>query len=131
MGAWNPWYTAGMNRILLLPVLGLACAGGPAAGVGRAVDPATPACVDDTGGPAPTWAEFGEPFFLTWCQGCHATDSPQRYGAPAGVAFDTPADVRAQRERIADSVLVRSTMPVGGGLGDAERADLEAFLCAL
>lgn len=87
-------------------------------------------CGSDTGG-VPTWAGFGDAFFTTWCQSCHATDSPQRYGAPEGVVFDRRDDVVRQRVAIADSVLTRGSMPVGGGLSDAERAQLEALLCAL
>ena len=99
------------------------------------VDSAAPEdCAIDTGAgalPPPTWAEFGAPFFATWCQSCHASDAPQRYGAPEGIAFDTRADVAAQKGLIADSVLGRGTMPPGGGLGHREKADLEALLCSL
>ena len=39
--------------------------------------------------PTVTWDSFGQSFLITHCQGCHASTSPQRYGAPEGISFDT------------------------------------------
>lgn len=86
-------------------------------------------CETDSGAPGPTWAGWGQPFFSTWCQPCHAADTPQRYGAPAGVTFDSEAEARAQAAAIRASVLDQERMPVGGGLSEGDRARLAAWLC--
>lgn len=86
-------------------------------------------CETDSGAPSPTWASWGEPFFDTWCQPCHATDTPQRYGAPVGVSFDTEAATQQQASAIRSSVLEQGRMPVGGGLSEGDRARLAAWLC--
>ena len=118
-----------------IAVLVLGCGSDPDAAGPAVTDSAAPVlCAVDTGAgmlPAPTWAEFGVPFFSTWCQSCHAADAPQRYGAPEGMDFDTRADVVAWKSTIADSVLTRGVMPPGGGLSPRERAELEALLCSL
>jgi hypothetical protein len=45
---------------------------------------------------APTVQDFGQGFLQTYCLSCHgaAVSGPARGGAPAGVNFDTLADVR-------------------------------------
>jgi hypothetical protein len=45
---------------------------------------------------------FGVPFFLTHCNGCHSDGLPEdeRQGAPAAVNFNTLDDVRGQDDRI-------------------------------
>ena len=74
---------------------------------------------------------FGEPFALDWCRGCHSSAVPagMRQKAPMGVNFDTQADVARWRERI----LIRAagdnpTMPPAGGPADEERALLAEWL---
>ena len=81
-------------------------------------------CVHDSGGGHPTWSNFGEAFFLTYCDACHAADSPNRFDAPVDVTFDTEAEVQRQIDAIWDSVVVRQSMPRGGGL---PTEDLEAL----
>ena len=76
----------------------------------------------------PTWESWGEGFFVTWCQSCHSRTSPQRAGAPEGVDFDSEADVRASATAIRRTVLDFGTMPVGGGLDDADRDALDLLL---
>ena len=88
-------------------------------------------CATDTGGAAPGWQDWGAGFFGTWCQPCHATDAPQRYGAPEGVAFDDAAQAVAQADAIRRVVLEQERMPVGGGLSAADRDRLAAWLCAV
>jgi hypothetical protein len=50
-----------------------------------------------------TWENFGEPFMLTWCTGCHHSALPtaQRAGAPCSANFDTHAGVRERAPVIA------------------------------
>ncbi len=78
-----------------------------------------------------TWESFGGPFLRNWCTGCHSADvaGAARYGAPAGVDFDTPAAARAWRERIwlraGDG---NATMPPADGVDLADRARLAEWL---
>ncbi len=96
MAADPRWYVGRVRTSpALVRALAVACQPDPAAG-GDSAGSAAADCAPDSG-PAPTWSEEGRAFFTTWCQRCHATDSPQRYGAPEGVVFDTAADVVARR----------------------------------
>jgi hypothetical protein len=74
------------------------------------------------------WEYFGEPFFITYCQSCHSVTSPERFGAPEGINFDNYDDVAAQTEIIRESVLIRQSMPKGGGVSEDVRTALETFL---
>ena len=103
-----------------------------------ATDTGTDLDTGDTGEPAPefcddaptlTWNNFGRGFILEACQGCHATDVPDRYGAPEDVVFDTVEVTWAQ----ADRILARATgeypsMPPLGGTHATDRAKLEYWL---
>lgn len=119
-----------MNGLAVRTLLALLPACG---GTSPAADTAVPAaaCTGDTGAPAPTWDTWAEPFFTTWCQPCHASDAPQRYGAPEGATFDTEADAHAQAAAIQATVLDGGSMPVGGGLSSQDKAQLAAWLCAV
>lgn len=77
---------------------------------------------------AVSWDSFGQGFLITHCQGCHASTSPQRYGAPEGIAFDTREQAAELEASIARTVLEQETMPPAGGLNDEERALLEQWL---
>jgi hypothetical protein len=80
--------------------------------------------------PATTWEGFSQGFFIEYCQGCHASAAPGRYGAPAEVTFDTQADVLAWRDR-ALARLTDDTMPPGGGVPSADLDRVTAWLaCA-
>lgn len=85
--------------------------------------------------PELTWANFGEPFMIQYCNGCHATTQPEalREGAPLSVNFDSYSGVLAQAERIvARAVPADATMPPGGGPSAEERALLGEWLgCAV
>lgn len=77
------------------------------------------------------YGNFGEPFALDWCRGCHSSSVPagMRQKAPMGVNFDTHADVQQWKERI----LIRAggnapTMPPAGGPSADERALLAEWL---
>lgn len=77
------------------------------------------------------YQNFGEPFSLDWCRGCHSAALPagMRQKAPVGVDFDGPADLVKWKDRI----LARSTgptpsMPPAGGPSDTERALLAEWL---
>lgn len=89
---------------------------------GEAVD--TGACAQS----AVSWDSFGQGFLITHCQGCHASTSPQRYGAPEGIAFDTQAQAAELQDAIERTVLDQESMPPAGGINDEERALLEQWL---
>ena len=74
------------------------------------------------------WSTWGQPFFRTWCSGCHGADAPERYGAPDWLVFDTEAQVYNHRSLIRSSVLERQSMPLGGGLPEQESESLDLFL---
>lgn len=74
------------------------------------------------------WEYFGEPFFMTYCLSCHSVASPERFGAPEGINFDSYDDVAAQSALIRDSVLIRQSMPKGGGVSEDDRMALKIFL---
>ncbi len=86
--------------------------------------PDTGPCAD----PTVTWESFGQSFLITHCQGCHASTSPQRYGAPVGISFDTQEQAAALQSAIERTVLDQVSMPPAGGLNDDERALLEQWL---
>ncbi len=99
-----------------------------------------PAPADDSAAPAdatPTWcdtatevawADFGEGFLLTHCQGCHASTAPDRHGAPEGAVFDTEEDALDRAEAILRTVLEEQSMPPAGGVTEDERVLLETWL---
>lgn len=84
--------------------------------------------VDCSLSPDLTWANWGDPFFRTWCQSCHSADTPNRFGAPEGIDFDTLEDVRLYEGAIHQTVLVDETMPVGGGIEDTQLDNLAWYL---
>jgi hypothetical protein len=91
---------------------------------------AAAACSGDPAEPEPcdedsTWTTVGEPYARTWCTSCHSSELPldQRYGAPAGMDFDTLAGIRAVREA-AHAVVEAGRMPPAGG---PEPAEAERF----
>ena len=78
-----------------------------------------------------TYGNFGEPFALDWCRGCHSSDVPMgmRQKAPIDVNCDTHEDIMTWRERIESRATGdEPTMPPAGGPGEAERALLGEWL---
>lgn len=85
-------------------------------------------CPDDS---TLTAEDFGGPFMLTYCTGCHHSALPEgeRAGAPLGVDFDSLTDVRAQAARIwARAGDQNATMPPVGPPPEDERARLGEWL---
>jgi len=68
------------------------------------------------------------------CAPCHssAPTYPGVTAAPAGVAFDTPDQIRARAPRIAERVVAQQTMPLGNvtGITDEERELLGRWIRA-
>lgn len=104
-----------------------------------ACDEPTPEPIDDSDaaplcetGLEVTWEGWAAGFMLSQCQPCHASETPNRYGAPPGVTFDTQEDCQAQAGAIADAVLTRASMPPAGGITETERELLARWLeCGL
>lgn len=74
---------------------------------------------------------FGAPFVLDWCTGCHSRTlrAGMRQGAPLAVNLDTLAEIRQR----AHAITVRTssetpTMPPAGGPSGEERALLAEWL---
>ena len=109
--------------ILLL----LACARAPAEGdaEGGGAGGVDPACAT---APQVTWDSFAHGFFTTYCLTCHSPTAPDRHGAPEGLDLHTEAAARAQAQAIRDSVLVAGTMPVGGGVLEADLELLSVWI---
>jgi hypothetical protein len=79
-----------------------------------------------------TWANWGFGFFASYCRSCHSANSPDRYGAPDGVDFDSLEDVATWAERIRITTIDDQTMPIGGGVPDLELERLDQLLqCGL
>jgi len=78
-----------------------------------------------------TWDNWGDSFFQTWCRACHSETTPERFGAPKDLDFDTLAQVRENAELLRWSVLDEARMPLGGGLFDDQAYLLDLFLCSL
>ena len=76
------------------------------------------------------YENFGAGFLIQNCQGCHASGTVDRAGAPAEFFFDSYADVMTHKEVILREI-EENTMPPMGGLADDEReAALEWLHCA-
>jgi hypothetical protein len=102
-----------------------------ATGCGPAKDTGSPteiADLCDTGGHTPSWEGWTQGFFRTYCSACHAEIALDRHGAPAGVFFDTEAQVSAQSTAIRRVVLSQGSMPVGGGVLEEDLLLLERAL---
>ncbi len=91
----------------------------------------TPPTVDECDASYLRYDNFGAPFTLDWCRGCHSTAIPMgmRQKAPIDVNFDTIDDIRKWQHQI----LVQATgdapkMPPAGGPSDDERVLLTEWL---
>jgi len=112
--------------------LGVACGSSPQDSASAKPAVTQPSdCDVDTGGGHPTWAGFASGFFAGRCAACHSEDTPNRFGAPEGIDFDSEAHVEARLEDIQRAVLDNETMPPGGGLLDSEKDRLEQYLACL
>lgn len=78
-----------------------------------------------------TWGNFGAPFMLSWCTGCHAGDLPEgsRRDAPMDVNLDHLDDVRANMDLVwAEAGDHNTSMPPAGGPSADEREMLGEWL---
>jgi uncharacterized membrane protein len=103
----------------------LACAGDEADG-DKEIAGDTGLCAT---APVTTWDNFGRGFLTESCQSCHASTSPNRYGAPEAVSFDSEGEALA----LADTILAVATgeaarMPPSGGVTEEDRYRLAVWL---
>ena len=78
-----------------------------------------------------TYDNFGAPFVINWCRGCHSSEVPagMRQKAPKDANFDTLAQVRMWSERIANRAAgTMPNMPPAGGPTAEERALLAEWI---
>ncbi len=79
--------------------------------------------------PAVDWDNFGQGFLLEACQGCHATTTADRYGAPEDVSFDTVEQAWLHAEEILNVAATDDpSMPPRGGVEDDDRVRLRWWL---
>jgi uncharacterized membrane protein len=109
-------------RFLFLPLL-LACGTDPQTeDSSAAVDPLCEQGYDLN------WDNFGHGFMLTYCNSCHSVDSPNRFGAPEGIDFDTEEQLVEMRTRVEFVVIEDETMPLGGGVFDDDLYLFEIYM---
>lgn len=97
------------------------------AACGADIAPPDPACQTST----LTYQNFGEPFVLDWCRGCHSSALAEgmRQTAPLGVDFDDLDAIRAWSTEIAArAVGPTPTMPPAAGPSPEERAMMGEWL---
>lgn len=84
----------------------------------------------DPADPTLTWGNTGHPIMLTYCTGCHSSllSGAQRYGAPEDVNLDTLEGVTAHLDRVRARTVESGDMPPTGGVPEATRARLGAWL---
>lgn len=102
-----------------------------AAACGSDIAPVEPAPASTCEDSVLTYQNFGEPFLLDWCRGCHASGLPEdmRQGAPVGVDFDDLDLVRTHAERILTRTTgAMPTMPPNTGPSSEERALLAEWI---
>ena len=74
------------------------------------------------------WSYWAQGFFSTYCNGCHSSNSVNRFGAPEQINFDSESEVLSQADAIYSSVVLRQTMPKGGGIEERHLESLTAYL---
>ena len=77
--------------------------------------------------PLLTYANFGRGFLTEYCQGCHASTTLDRHGAPESVTFDNLGLAWEKADRILERSL-GGTMPPSGGTSEDDLTQLEWWL---
>ena len=76
----------------------------------------------------PSYQEWTEGFLMGKCQSCHAVHSPNRYGAPENVFFDSEEASIYWLSSIERTVLNAETMPPSGGVTEEEKELLRRWI---
>ena len=78
--------------------------------------------------PVVTWDNWAKSMIITHCQGCHASVSPNRYGAPLAIHFDHKEAAYDLADRIYIRVLDTQDMPPAGGILEEDLYLLDIWL---
>lgn len=78
--------------------------------------------------PVVTWDNWAESMIITHCQGCHASASPNRYGAPLSIHFDHKEAAYDLADRIYIRTLDQEDMPPAGGILEDDLYLLDVWL---
>ena len=78
--------------------------------------------------PLVTWDNWAESMMITHCQGCHASASPNRYGAPLDIHFDHKEAAFDLADRIYIRTLEQEDMPPAGGILEEDLYLLDIWL---
>lgn len=125
-------YDGGMSVLILGAFLSLVGCKSDTDTAVPADDVGTTDCTEEELAYALSWDSWGATFFSTYCDSCHAADTPNRYDAPEGVSFDTPDEVLSWADRIEARVIDEQDMPPGGGVYADDLFLLEIFMaCGL
>jgi hypothetical protein len=132
------------SAALATSIILVACSGGGAASPVVSPDPLQDPSADSpqngwttlASRPCPensdlTYENFGEPFLLTWCTGCHSSNlqAGARENAPLNVNFDTVDEVRQLAPKIwLMAGDFNTTMPPAGGPQPDDRTLLGEWL---
>lgn len=76
----------------------------------------------------PSYEEWTEGFLKGKCQPCHAANSPNRYGAPENIFFDSEEASLYWISSIERTTLERETMPPSGGVTEDEKELLRRWI---
>ena len=76
----------------------------------------------------PLYEEWTEGFLRGKCQPCHAVNSPNRYGAPENVYFDSEAASLFWIDAIERTTLSAESMPPSGGVTADEKELLQRWI---
>lgn len=76
----------------------------------------------------PLYKDWVEGFLKGKCQPCHAANTPNRYGAPENVYFDSEEASLFWIEAIERTTLEWESMPPSGGVTDDEKELLKLWL---
>ncbi|MBA3392936.1 MAG: hypothetical protein H0T89_09845 [Deltaproteobacteria bacterium] len=117
------------HELIVIAALVAAC--GNDVGIPEGGDDAPPIDPDACETSFLDYNNFGAPFVVNWCRGCHSSAVPagMRQDAPADVNFDDAADLVEWRERIRTRATgTKPTMPPAGGPTETERELLAEWL---
>lgn len=115
---------------LMVSMLASGCGGGDAKDGGEERVPIDVGAIPCPDGNTLTWENFGQPFLMSQCVGCHSSHlgDGQRAGAPVGVDFDTYELTRQWGSRIyvRAGTNVGGMPPAGGPCDSREDANCDA-----
>jgi len=122
------WLSLAVVLVSLLAACGTEVPAGDGDGSGSDEEQVDPSVCDTS---YLDYDNFGAPFVINWCRGCHSDAVPagMRQKAPLDANFDTLAQVRTWSQKIATRATgTTPNMPPAGGPTDQERQLLAEWL---